>query len=122
MFREMFPIITVRNLDRALEFYRDALGGEVSYSFPPEGEGDPVNVTLRLADTQLGLGVDPNFTGPAVQSMELCTYTDDCDAAVAHLRAAGAKVLEEPADQPWGERMAWVADPDGYRLMILSVG
>jgi lactoylglutathione lyase len=29
-------------------------------------------------------------------------------------------VLEEPADQPWGERLARVADPAGNRLMILS--
>jgi lactoylglutathione lyase len=120
MFYEMFPIITVQDLDRALAFYRDVGGGEVTYTFPPEGEGDPVYVTVRVADTQLGLGVDPNFTGPAVQPMELCAYTNDCDAAVAQLRAAGGNVLEEPADQPWGERMARVADPDGYRLTILS--
>jgi lactoylglutathione lyase len=120
MFREMFPIITVRNLDEALAFYRDALGGEVTYRFPPEGEGEAEYVTLRLADSELGLGADPNFTGPDAQAMELCMYTDDCDAAVAHLRSMGATVLDEPTDQPWGERMARVADPDGYRLMILS--
>jgi lactoylglutathione lyase len=120
MFREMFPILTVRDLAKSPAFYRDVLGGEVTYRFPPEGEGDAVYVNVRVADAQLGLGVDPESTGPGTQAMELCAYTDDCDAAVIRLRAAGTTVLEEPADQPWGERMARVADPDGYRLTILS--
>jgi lactoylglutathione lyase len=29
-------------------------------------------------------------------------------------------VAAEPADQPWGERMAEVADPDGNRVIVAS--
>jgi lactoylglutathione lyase len=29
-------------------------------------------------------------------------------------------VLAEPADMPWGGRMAYVADPDGHPVMIVS--
>jgi lactoylglutathione lyase len=29
-------------------------------------------------------------------------------------------VTQEPADQPWGGRMAFVADPDGNRVIIAS--
>jgi lactoylglutathione lyase len=49
-------------------------------------------------------------------------YADDCDAAVEHLRGHGVRVLAEPADQPWGERMAEVADPDGNRVIVASRG
>jgi lactoylglutathione lyase len=31
-------------------------------------------------------------------------------------------VLQEPAEQPWGERMAIVADPDGNRVIVASRG
>jgi lactoylglutathione lyase len=51
---------------------------------------------------------------------ERCAYAEDCDAAVAALRRAGVTIIDEPADQEWGERMARVADPDGNRIMILS--
>jgi hypothetical protein len=34
-------------------------------------------------------------------------YADDCDAAIERLREAGVAVVDEPADQPWGERMAF---------------
>jgi lactoylglutathione lyase len=47
-------------------------------------------------------------------------YTDDVDEAVADLRDRGYEVLLEPVDQPWGERMAYVADPDGNPVMICA--
>ena len=51
-------------------------------------------------------------------STSLWLYTDDVDAAVEMLRAAGVSVVAEAADQPWGERVASVADPDGYTVHI----
>lgn len=50
--------------------------------------------------------------------MSLWPYKDDCDAAVARLREAGVAISEEPADQPWGERVARVLDPDGNEVII----
>jgi lactoylglutathione lyase len=117
MFSEMFPILTVRDLPRALGFYRDLLGGRETYRFPPEGE--PAYVSLRIAGAELGLAAEPDRVA-APSGVELCVYTDDCDKAVAHLRQRGVPVIDEPADQPWGERLARVTDPDGHRLMILS--
>jgi len=38
--------------------------------------------------------------------------------AVERLRAAGVAVTEEPTDQPWGERIARVLDPDGNEVII----
>jgi len=38
MFQELFPILTTGDLPRALGFYRDLLGFQVTYLFPPEGE------------------------------------------------------------------------------------
>jgi lactoylglutathione lyase len=36
------------------------------------------------------------------------------------LSATGVQVVQEPADQPWGERMAQVLDPDGNRVQVAS--
>jgi len=43
---------------------------------------------------------------------------DDCDAAVERLRGGGATIVEEPVDQPWGERVARVLDPDGNLVLV----
>jgi lactoylglutathione lyase len=59
-------------------------------------------------------------TGEPVESAStsIWLYTDDVDTAVADLRAAAVRLVAEPVDQPWGERVASVADPDGYVVHI----
>jgi lactoylglutathione lyase len=117
MYTSIFPILTTKNLRAMLGFYRDQLGATVTYEFPgPDGE--PGYVALELGDSQLGLGRDPAATAPASERFSLWVYADDCDAAVARLRTAGAQILAEPADQPWGERIARVLDPDGNVVIV----
>lgn len=38
----------------------------------------------------------------------------------ARLRVAGVPVLEEPRDQPWGERVARVEDPVGIEVHVAT--
>ena len=47
-------------------------------------------------------------------------YTDDVDTLIAALRAEGVTVLRDPADMPWGERIATVADPDGNPVALAN--
>jgi lactoylglutathione lyase len=126
-FSSAFPIVYTEDLSRSLGFYRDLLGFEEDFRFPDEGE--PVFVYLELADGALALAHVDADTEPIHgkqlrpvegQQFELCVYADDVDAAVDELRAAGVPVLAEPADQPWSERLAYVADPDGNPLMITA--
>jgi uncharacterized glyoxalase superfamily protein PhnB len=117
MFSEAFPILSTADLPRALAFYRDGLGGEVTYQFPSDGE--PVYVSLRLGTSSLGLGTEEHVP-EASGRYALWVYADDCDRAVERLVAHGAKVTEPPTDQPWGERVAQLTDPDGNRLVIGS--
>lgn len=114
MFRSLFPILTVADLERSLGFYRDLLRGTVEYSFPDDGP--PVYVSLRVGGSPLGLG--QGEPPPADTRIVLWVYVDDCDRAVEHLAAAGVPVLEPPTDQPWGERVARVQDPDGTVVVL----
>jgi lactoylglutathione lyase len=117
MFTSAFPIITTRDLAAALGFYRDLLGAAVSYEFPgPDGE--PAYVALDIGDSHLGIGRDPAATSQPNGRFSLWVYADDCDAAIERLRVAGVEIREEPADQPWGERVAHVADPDGNLVIV----
>jgi catechol 2,3-dioxygenase-like lactoylglutathione lyase family enzyme len=40
------------------------------------------------------------------------------DAAYAELVAKGARPVTPPARRPWGQRTAYVADPDGHLIEL----
>jgi lactoylglutathione lyase len=114
MFRTLFPILVTTDLDRSLRFYRDLLRGTVTYQFPDDGT--PVYVSVAIGESTLGIGLDRE--GADVGRAHLWVTVDDCDQAVAHLSAAGVVVVSPPEDQPWGERVARVLDPDGNQISL----
>ena len=129
VFSTAFPIVYCDDLPRSLRFYRDLLGFRVTFSHPEQGE--PGFVALQLGEgAELALADvrDPesvHLHGKTVRpasghGFELCVYADDVDDAVSALRAAGVRVLAEPADQPWGDRMAYVEDPQGNPVMLCA--
>jgi uncharacterized glyoxalase superfamily protein PhnB len=50
----------------------------------------------------------------------LYVYLDDVDGAFARALAAGAAVVEEPRDVPYGDRRAMVEDPFGNLWQIAA--
>ena len=117
-------MLSAVDLAASIAFYRDLLGGRVVYRFP---EDDPVFVTLALGDSELGIGgvSEAPLHGQAQRPanghrVEPCVYVEDVDEMVAAARAARAPVLVEPTDQPWGERIAYLGDPDGNLVMLTA--
>jgi predicted enzyme related to lactoylglutathione lyase len=121
--------IAVHDHDEALAFYRDVLGLEVRQDVRFEGMrwvtvGPPsqpdVNVVLEPP------AADPNASPADRRAMsDLLTKgmlravifaTGDCDATFEHISAAGAEVLQEPMDQPYGVRDCAFRDPSGNML------
>ena len=45
-------------------------------------------------------------------------HTDDLDATFEKVRAAGAEIVQEPTDEPWGTRDFAVRDPSGNLVRI----
>jgi len=122
--RRLFPMLSAADLPSSIAFYRDVLGGTLAYGFP---EDDPVFVTLRLGESEIGIGglggepLHGRAQRPATgHRVELCVYVDDVDAAVATARVASVPVVLEPVDQPWGERIAYLEDPDGNLVMLVA--
>jgi lactoylglutathione lyase len=121
--RSSFPIIYVDDVRASVRFYRDLLGFEEMYRFPDTGE--PGYVALRLDDGKIGLssaefpGIHGKPQRPVTgRPFELCLEVADVDRFVGELRQADVTVLAEPADQVWGERVAYVEDPDGNPVHI----
>jgi lactoylglutathione lyase len=113
-FRDAFPIFHTSDLPSAAAFYVEQFGFEERYRFPKDGS--PAFVLLGLGPFSLGLtAVDE--VEPAGR-VSLWLYCDDVHVEIARLREAGVSVVNEPADQEWGERMGTVADLDGNEVYI----
>lgn len=110
--RSLFPILSTADLPGLVSFYERALGGTVAFRFP--GEHGDAYVSLQLGAASLGIGHDPGASAhEAHDRVALWFYLDDTDAAFEAAVRAGASPVQEPADMPWGERVAQVRDPDG---------
>jgi lactoylglutathione lyase len=122
MFREAFPIIYADDVDRLVTFYVEAFGFELGMRFPNDGTIE--YAFLKLPPLGIGIGRYPESSAsgteahPGRPAFELWIYAEDVDEAVERVCAAGATLLELPADQPWGERVAFVADPEGHPIHI----
>lgn len=119
----LFPMLSCGDLARSVRFYGELLGAAENYRFPEHGE--PEFMSLSIGDSEIGLGgvSDEPMHGRAQRPasghrIELCVYVDDVDETFRRARTAGFETLTEPADVPWGERVAWLADPDGNLVMI----
>ncbi|MBP2583711.1 MULTISPECIES: VOC family protein [unclassified Streptomyces] len=121
--------IAVDDHDKALAFYRDALGLEVRNDVGFEGMrwvtvGSPAQPDVEIVlEPPLA---DPNASPADRQAVaELLAKgmlrgvifsTEDVDATFEQVRAAGGEVLQEPVDQPYGVRDCAFRDPAGNML------
>ena len=117
-------MIYARDVARAVEFYEQLLGFEKQYQFPPDGE--PGYVGLRRDEADLGIVHEssPRETIGATMGdgprFELFVYVDDVDSVVESMRAKGVHVFRAPEDMPWGERVGYVADPEGNPVTLAN--
>lgn len=124
--------VTVNDVDEAIAFYRDALGLETQNDV---ASGGFRWVTLG-SEAQPGLGIvlsEPHAgrsqaDGDALQELltkgvlpMLVFRTDDLDATFERVRTAGGEVLQEPIDQPWGQRDCAFRDPSGNTVRLSEV-
>ena len=128
VFRDPVTIVYSLDVPRLAAFYSDGFGFAPDFRWPPEPDSPAEFVVLKLGAHALGIGRanapalhgrPTSATGPAA-TFELCLEADDVDLAVERLLELGATLLVAPADQPWSERMAYVADPEGRPIHLFT--
>ncbi len=108
----------------AVRFYRDYLGGEETFVFPSQGQ--PRHVELRIGDSVLAItdwnevplqGLPEPCAG---HPMELVVWCESVDDQFIRLEDSGAEMVIAPYDHLAGMRRAYVADPDGNWVALVS--
>ncbi len=119
------PYLMFKNCHAAIEFYQQALGATERFRMP-RPDGRIAHAEIQIGDCVLMMADEaPEMDAFSIEHfggspVSLLIYTEDCDSAYNRAVAAGAKSTREPADQPYGDRMAGVTDPFGYRWFIAT--
>ena len=109
-----FSAYAVTDFDRAIDFYQNTLGLKLSSTMPPcDG---PRWAEFEIGGGTLGVGCVPDWN-PSPDGCTVAIEVEDFDAAVEHLRQAGATITMEPMDSGVC-RMMSIADPDGNPVLI----
>jgi PhnB protein len=117
--QRVVPYILYSDAPAAIEFLCKAFGFEERFRLPmPEGKighaevGYQDNVVM-LASVHAEMGHASPKDLPKRHGMILC-YVDDVDAHHANSLANGAKIVAEPEDKFYGDRMYGAEDPEGH--------
>ena len=110
--------LAVANVAASIEFLERAFGFTRGVVLP-DADGQLRYAEMRHRDGVVMLIRKGDATAATSGAAALYTYVDDVDDALAQARRAGAGV-EEAEDKPWGDRVATVTDPDGYRWVLAT--
>lgn len=107
-FHSITPYMIVRSAAEFIDFAAKAFGAEEKFRVPAP-DGGIMHAEVQIGDSMIELSDGNEQYPPRPASIHL--YVPDTDATYQRALAAGATSLDEPADQPYGERSASIVDP-----------
>lgn len=119
-----YTILYVENVEESLSFFARAFGFEQQFLHESGDYGE-----LSTGDTKLAfsskelmkqLEKNPQQAIPSEPTFEIAFESEDVPADLAHALAAGATLIQEARNEPWGQTTSYVADPNGYLIEICS--
>ena len=122
-----YTIVYVRDVEASLGFFERAFGLQRRFVAPGGGYGELETGATALAFAQhdtarasLGRDYRAADAAGAPLGMEVGLVSGDVAAACQRAVAAGAALLLEPTQKPWGQIVAYVRAPDGTLVELCS--
>lgn len=119
-----YTILYVEDVPYSLGFYEEAFGFKRRFLHEGGdfGELDTGGTVLAFSSRKLIAELGKNPSAPMADSpcFEIAFVCDDVPAALEQALAAGARLVQEPEDMPWGQVTAYVRDPDGFLVELCT--
>lgn len=125
-----YVIVYVEDVVKTLDFYQQAFGFEIRMKFEQDGKVDYGELEtgaaiLGFANHELG---SSNFKGGYEKvspegkpfGQELAFVTDEVEPAFKRAIAAGATIVTEPIQKPWGQTVAYLRAQEGTLIELCS--
>ncbi|HEX5261124.1 MAG TPA: VOC family protein [Gaiellales bacterium] len=110
------PYLLYEDAAAALEFLQRAFAfQEITRMETPDGRVS--HAEMRIGNGEVHLGQPDEPTSPrrlGGTAVLVYVVVEDVDAHFAQAKAAGAKIVDEPADQHYGDRRYAAHDPEGH--------
>lgn len=118
-----YVVLIVDHLGSSLTFYRDILGIPLKHQAERFAQLETGTTRLGLFTREAmarTLGEPLTKPGRGTEAFEIGFKVEDVDAAYEEAVAAGATGQTPPHDQPWGQRTAYLRDPDGNLVELVQ--
>jgi predicted enzyme related to lactoylglutathione lyase len=111
-------LIVVNEMTRSRNFYEQLLGQTVKFDFGPNVQFEHFSIHLKSHFQSL-LGDTGQY--PVTQKAhwgELYFESDEIESIQQSLNEAGVEFIHPICEQPWGQRVMRLYDPDGHIIEI----
>ena len=119
-----YTILYVENVAEALSFYEQAFGLQRKFLHESGdyGELDTGMTSLSFSSLKLmaDLGKSPSRADHGAPTFEIAFETDNVEEALARAIDAGAKLVQDVREEPWGQTTSYVTDTNGFLIEICS--
>lgn len=118
------PYLVVVNVEESAKFYQNAFNFKVIGDIIKNDEGIATHCELKYAnDGVVMIGLEGAWgkasrspvTSKSESPITLYVYCQNVDKFCTEAKKHGAKVVQEPEDTFWGDRMCVLTDPNGYQ-------
>lgn len=109
------PYLLLADVEACLAFVEAVFGSETIF-LARRPDGSIMHAEVRIDDSVVMMGQSAD--GP---DSHLHVYVSDVDAAFERAKAAGGRVVQEPAEKGDGDRRGGVTDPAGTTWWLSSV-
>ena len=122
-----YTIIYVSDVAAALKFYKIAFGFETrfmhesgQYAELETGETVLAFASLQLGDSNFSQGYTRLADMEKPAGFEIALVTDDVQGAVKDAISAGATLIADPQEKPWGQTVGYVRSPEGMLIELCT--
>ena len=122
-----YTILYVENVVETIEFYEKAFGFSRKFITPENDYGELMSgeTTIAFASTELGNSSFKNRFEKILSSekpfgVELAFTTENIETDFQNAIDAGATEFEPLAEKPWGQKVGYVRDNNGFLIEICT--
>ncbi|UTX50523.1 VOC family protein [Chryseobacterium sp. MA9] len=127
MIKLKYVILYVEDVEQSMNFYKNTFDTEIKFITPEKDYGELLTgetslsfASVSLAASNIKKGFVTAKTDDKPFGMELGFITDDVEALVKKAIENGAVLYEDITVKPWGQKTAYIIDPNNYLVEICT--